>query len=62
VESDLETGVAVYYAADHFGRNFFPDTTNAVHPGMIIGFGGQGSSNVDYRAIQEITFDWLYTF
>ena len=24
---------AVYYAADYFGRNFFPDTTNTMHPG-----------------------------
>ena len=23
---------AVYYGADYFGRNFFPDTTNAAHP------------------------------
>ena len=23
---------AVYYGADYFGRNFFPDTTNTTHP------------------------------
>jgi len=33
---------AVYYGADYYGRNFFPDTTNAAHPGTIIGFGGAG--------------------
>jgi len=53
---------AIYYAADYFERNFFPDTTNAVHPGKIIGFGGPGSSNIDNRAIQQVTFDWLHTF
>ncbi|MDQ1404557.1 MAG: hypothetical protein QOG55_186 [Acidobacteriaceae bacterium] len=53
---------AVYYAADYFGRNFFPDTTDTTHPGTIIGFGGPGSSNIDNRAIQQVTFDWLQTF
>ena len=54
--------IAIYYGADYFGRNFFPDTTNAAHPGTIIGFGGPGSSNIDNRAIQQVTFDWLQTF
>jgi len=53
---------AVYYAADYFGRNFFPDTTDTAHPGTIIGFGGPGSPNTNNRAIQEVTFDWLQTF
>ena len=53
---------AVYYGADYFGRNFFPDTTNAANPGTIIGFGGPSSPNTNNRAIQQITFDWLLTF
>ena len=53
---------AVYYGADYYGRNFFPDTTNAAHPGTIIGFGGPGSPNTNNRAIQQVTFDWLQTF
>ena len=28
---------AIYYGADYFGRNFFPDTTNTPHPGTSIG-------------------------
>jgi hypothetical protein len=53
---------AVYYGGDYYGRNFFPDTTNAAHPGTIIGFGGPGSPNTNSRAIQQATFDWLQTF
>ena len=53
---------AVYYGADYYGRNFFPDTTNAAHPGTIIGFGGPGSPNTNNRAIQQVTFNWLQTF
>jgi len=53
---------AIYYGADYYGRNFFPDTTNTAHPGTIIGYGGPGSPNTNNRAIQQITFDWLLTF
>jgi hypothetical protein len=53
---------AVYYGADYFGRNFFPDTTNTAAPGTIIGYGGPGSANTNNRAIQQVTFDWLQTF
>jgi len=53
---------AIYYGADYYGRNSFPDTTNAAHPGTIIGYGGPGSPNTDNRAIQQVTFDWLQTF
>ncbi len=53
---------AAYYAADYYGRNFFPDTTNASQPGTIIGYGGPGSPNTNNRAIQQATFDWLQTF
>jgi len=53
---------AVYYGADYFGRNFFPDTTNTAEPGTIIGYGGPGSPNTNNRAIQQATFDWLQTF
>ena len=53
---------AVYYGADYYGRNFFPDTTNTTHHGTIIGFGGPGSPNTNNRAIQQVTFDWLQTF
>ncbi len=53
---------AVYYGADYYGRNFFPDTTNTANPGAIIGYGGPGSPNTNNRAIQQITFDWLFTF
>jgi len=54
--------LAVYYGADYYGRNFFPDTTNTAHPGTIIGYGGPGSPNTNNRAIQQVTFDWLLTF
>jgi len=53
---------AIYYGADYFGRNFFPDTTNTAHAGTIIGYGGPGSPNTNNRAIQQVTFDWLQTF
>jgi hypothetical protein len=53
---------AVYYAADYFQRNFFPDTTNTANPTTIIGYGGPGSPNTNNRAIQQATFDWLLTF
>src|SRR6266851_5044115 len=53
---------AIYYGADYFGRNFFPDTTNTARPGTIIGYGGPGSPNTNNRAIQQVTFDWLHTF
>jgi hypothetical protein len=53
---------AVYYSADYYSRNFFPDTTNQADPGTIIGYGGPGSPNTNNRTIQEVTFDWLHTF
>jgi hypothetical protein len=53
---------AVYYGADYYGRNFFPDTTNTTNHGAIIGYGGPGSPNTNNRAIQQVTFDWLLTF
>ena len=53
---------AIYYGADYYGRDFFPDTTNTAHPGTIIGYGGPGSPNTNNRAIQQVTFDWLRTF
>jgi len=53
---------AVYYGADYYGRNFFPDTTNTANPRTIIGYGGPGSPNTNNRAIQQPTFDWLLTF
>jgi hypothetical protein len=53
---------AVYYGADYYGRNFFPDTSNAKDPDTIIGYGGPGSPNTNNRAIQQATFDWLQTF
>jgi hypothetical protein len=52
---------AVYYGADYYGRNFFPDTTNTTTPGTIIGYGGPRSPNTNNRAIQQVTFDWLLT-
>jgi hypothetical protein len=57
-----KSAFAVYYGQDYFGRNFFPDTTNAAAPGTIIGYGGPGSPNTNNRVIQEYTFDWLQTF
>jgi hypothetical protein len=53
---------AVYYGADYYGRNFFPDTTNTTNPGTIIGYGGPNSPTTNNRAIQQITCDWLLTF
>ena len=60
--ANQQSAFAVYYGADYFGRNFFPDTTNATAPGTIIGYGGPGSPNTNNRALQQITFDWLQTF
>jgi hypothetical protein len=60
--ANQQSAFAVYYGADYFGRNFFPDTTNTTAPGTIIGYGGPGSPNTNNRAIQQITFDWLQTF
>ena len=57
-----QAAFAAYYGADYFGRNFFPDTTNATQSGTIIGYGGPGSPNTNNRAIQQVTFDWLQTF
>ena len=57
-----KTAFAMYYAADYFQRNFFPDTTNTANPTTIIGYGGPGSPNTNNRAIQQATFDWLLTF
>ena len=62
MDRDEREAFAVYYGADYYGRNFFPDTTNTTHPGTIIGFGGPGSPNTNNRAIQQVTFDWLETF
>jgi len=53
---------AVYYAADYFVRDFFPDTTNTAHPGTVIGYGGPGSPNTNNRSIQQTTFEWIKTF
>ncbi len=58
----LKQAFAVYYGADYFGQNFFPDTTDAMKPGTIIGFGGPGSPNTNNRTIQQATFDWISTF
>jgi hypothetical protein len=60
--ANQQSAFAVYYGADYFGRNFFPDTTNTIAPGTIIGYGGPGSPNTNNRALQQITFDWLQTF
>ena len=60
--ANAQSAFAVYYGADYFGRNFFPDTTNIAKPSTIIGYGGPGSPNTNNRAIQEVTFDWLQTF
>jgi hypothetical protein len=57
-----KSAFAFYYGEDYFGRNSIPDTTNAVAPGTIIGYGGPGSPNTNNRVIQEYTFDWLQTF
>src|SRR6201987_323809 len=57
-----KSAFAVYYGADYFGGNFFPDTTNTMNPAKIIGYGGPGSPNTNNRAIQEVTFDWPQTF
>ena len=57
-----KTAFAMYYAADYFQRNFFPDTTNTANPTTIIGYGGPSSPNTNNRAIQQATFDWLLTF
>ncbi|HVJ07305.1 MAG TPA: hypothetical protein VM554_02900 [Acidisarcina sp.] len=52
-----KTVLAAYYGADYFGRNFFRDTTNLLHPNTIIGYGGPGSANTNNRTIQQPTFD-----
>jgi hypothetical protein len=60
--ANQKTTLAVYYGADYFGRNFFPDTTNTAHPGTIIGYGGPGSPNTNNRTIQQATMDWIQIF
>src|SRR5580693_3130644 len=45
--ANQQSAFAVYYGADYFGRNFFPDTTNTTAPGTIIGYGGPGSPNTN---------------
>jgi hypothetical protein len=60
--ANQRTTLAVYYGADYFGRNFFPDTTNTAHPETIIGYGGPGSANTNNRAIQQATMDWIQIF
>jgi hypothetical protein len=57
-----KTALAAYYGGNYYGRNFFPDTTNTVNPGMIIGYGGPGSPNTNNRTIQQASFDWIHTF
>jgi hypothetical protein len=57
-----KSAFAIYYGADYFGQNFFPDTTDTANPGKIIGFGGPGSPNTNNRSIQQATFDWISTF
>lgn len=57
-----KTSAAVYYGADYFQRNFFPDTTNKAHPNTIIGYGGPGSPNTNNRTIQQPTFDFVHDF
>ncbi len=60
--ASAKTALAAYYGGNYFGRNFFPDTTNTVHPGMIIGYGGPGSPNTNNRTIQQASVDWIQTF
>jgi hypothetical protein len=60
--ANQKTTLAVYYGANYFQRNFFPDTTNTAHPNTIIGYGGPGSANTNNRTIQEVTIDWVQTF
>jgi hypothetical protein len=57
-----KTTLAVYYAEDYFGRDFFLDTTNTANPSTIIGYGGPGSPNTNNRTIQQVTIDWIQTF
>jgi hypothetical protein len=57
-----KSAFAIYYGADYFGQNFFPDTTDTANPGKIIGFGGPGSPTTNNRSIQQATFDWISTF
>lgn len=53
----------IYYGGAYFQRNAFPDITSAAVVKPIIGFGGVGEvgANIQNRAIQEGTIDWIQT-
>ncbi len=38
---------AVYYAGDHYGRNFLPDTTDTAHPRTVIEYGGRSNPTTE---------------
>jgi hypothetical protein len=58
--------VAAYYGGDYFQRNFFADTTSTAAVKPLIGYGAPGAANANAlaanRAIQEPSFDLIYTF
>jgi hypothetical protein len=58
--------LAGYYGGDYFQRNFFLDTSAGAKPNTFVGYGAPGVANANAlaanRAIQEPTFDFIYTF
>jgi hypothetical protein len=58
--------LAAYYGGDYFQRNFFADTTSTAAIKPLIGYGAPGAATANAlaanRAIQEPTFDLIYTF
>jgi hypothetical protein len=56
------TLIAGYFGGAYFQRNFYLDTTSGANPKPFIGFGAPQSSNSANRALQQGTFDFIYTF
>lgn len=58
--------IAAYYGGDYFSRNFFLDTSAGAPAGKFVGYGPPGAAVANAlaanRAIQEPTFDLIYTF
>jgi hypothetical protein len=58
--------LAAYYGGDYFQRNFFADTTSTAAVKPLIGYGAPGAATANAlaanRAIQEPSFDLIYTF
>lgn len=54
--------LGAYYGGAYFQRNSFVDTTSPLGIQPFIGFGGPNSPASANRALQQASFDWIYTF